>query len=72
MRATEFATRAALGQTATAWRGWHDQGRVSGRIVALTKPRYGAWIKDDRTGAVGYFDCTWIDLPALPGTDKEN
>jgi hypothetical protein len=60
MNCREFGEKARLGMAARGGRPWQDV--VVGRIVGLTKPRYGAWIKDQKTGEVHYFDSTWIAL----------
>lgn len=59
MHTNEFASRVKLGMNAYAAPPWQDP--LSGRVVSLTRPRYGAWIRDSRTGSVKYTDCVWIE-----------
>jgi hypothetical protein len=61
VKCTEFAQTVSLGMTASAWRGYPDEPRITGRIVALTVPRYGAWILDTPGNEPRYFDSVWID-----------
>lgn len=58
MNGDAFAARAQLGMRAVARPPWREP--LDGRIVGLTAPRYGVWIKDSRRGVVEYVDCVWV------------
>lgn len=69
MRTVDFAQAAQLGMRASSRPPWREP--LSGRIVALTKPRYGAWIRDDARGAIEYTDSVWIEWLGACSTGEE-